>query len=134
MVEKATLLPPNRHLGTLMVIVLLIISIYTHTLSITIAALLALVSAIIIGVLTIFKPGLLTPVNRSWMWIGTAIGNIVSPVVMAVLYFGLITPFALGGKLFGRDELLICTKKIGTSKWQKRSPIKKPTQYFTKQF
>jgi hypothetical protein len=41
----------------------------------------------------------------AWMALGYAIGRVVSPIVMGVIYFALITPVALIFRWTGRDEL-----------------------------
>ena len=54
---------------------------------------------------TFFKADLLLPLNKLWMRFGHLIGLIVSPIVLALMYFGIFTPIAIITKLFGRDEL-----------------------------
>jgi Saxitoxin biosynthesis operon protein SxtJ len=53
----------------------------------------------------LLRPALLAPLNRTWLRLGLAMHRVVNPVVMAVLFYGVLTPFALvlrlGGKRFG---------------------------------
>ena len=37
--------------------------------------------------------------------LGLALGKVVSPLVLGIIFFGLITPIALIARLIGRDEL-----------------------------
>ena len=74
---------------------------------------------------------ILTPLNKLWMRLGILLGAIVSPIVMGVIYFGVITPIGLIMKLFGKDVLNL---KIDTNKntyWtlKKKIPSKMKDQF-----
>ena len=74
---------------------------------------------------------ILTPLNKLWMRLGILFGAIVSPIVMGVVYFGVITPIGLIMKLFGKDVLNL---KIDTNKntyWtlKKKIPSKMKDQF-----
>ena len=49
-------------------------------------------------------PALLAPLNRLWLKFGLLLHRIVSPVVLGIMFFGVITPMALM-RLFGKDPL-----------------------------
>lgn len=69
---------------------------------------------------TIFNPDLLFPINKIYMKFGLLLGKIVSPIVMAFIFFGLITPYAIIMRIMGRDELRL--RKLKTdSFWINRS-------------
>jgi len=70
---------------------------------------------------TIAKPGALLPFNRLWSRFGFLLARIISPIVLGVMFFGLITPVALFMRLAGRDELKIKPAK-STSHWRARTP------------
>jgi hypothetical protein len=61
-------------------------------------------AAVTLGV-ALVRPRLLRPFNRGWMAFSVLLGRIVSPIVLSVLYFVLITPLAAALRLGGRDEL-----------------------------
>ncbi len=44
-------------------------------------------------------------VHRAWTALGDALGRIVSPLVLGVLYFLVVTPFGLASRLRSRDPL-----------------------------
>lgn len=68
-------------------------------------------------------PGLLGPLNRAWFKLGIVLGRIVSPVVMAIVFFGVVTPTALALKLFGKDPLRLKKAPAGQpSYWLDRAP------------
>ena len=45
--------------------------------------------------LALLKPALLHPLNVLWSQIGLLLGRIVNPIVMAILFYGVITPAAM---------------------------------------
>ena len=44
-------------------------------------------------------------IHRAWAALGEALGRIVAPLVLAVLYFAVVTPFGLLSRLRRRDPL-----------------------------
>ena len=46
--------------------------------------------------------------------LGLALGKVVSPIVLGIIFFGLITPIALIARLMGRDELKLRRPKKST--------------------
>jgi hypothetical protein len=67
--------------------------------------------AAIFGFVVNLRPSLLFPLNKLWMRIGLFLGMIFTPVVLAVIFFGLITPVAIFFKVIGRDELRLKFEK-----------------------
>ena len=65
------------------------------------------------------RPSLLSTPNRLWMKFSLLLARFVSPIVLGVLFYVLISPLALVLRLFGRDELRLKTKKVATN-WQSR--------------
>lgn len=82
---------------------------------------------------TLIMPGLLLPFNKLWMGIGYVIGRIVSPIVLGVIFFILMTPMAVIQRLFGRDELRL-KPRDQASHWKIREPAGPEPQSFTQQF
>ena len=76
-------------------------------------------------VVTIVSPDFLLPLNTLWMRFGLLLGKIVSPLVLAAIFFGLFTPISLFLSLIGRDELRLRFKKKPTH-WilRQASPMK----------
>ncbi|MCP4635182.1 MAG: hypothetical protein GY848_01735 [Methyloversatilis sp.] len=85
------------------------------------------------AVVTLFAPRLLAPFNRVWYLLGELLGRIVSPIVMGVIFFGLITPVALFGRLRGRDELRMRRRTV-SSHWIDRDPPGPAADSFKNQF
>jgi Flp pilus assembly protein TadB len=67
-------------------------------------------------------PRALAPLNRFWSAFGLLLHRIVSPVALGAIFFGVITPFALVMRLFGRDALLLRKRSARASYWVRREP------------
>jgi hypothetical protein len=92
-----------------------------------------LVIAIIIGLICIVAPKLLTPFNKAWMKLGELMGKIVSPVILGIIFFVLLTPIGFLARLFGRDELRLKLTKAN-SYWIDRAPPGPSSDSYKNQF
>jgi len=65
-----------------------------------------------------------------WVWIGIAfvLGNIMSRVVITLIYYGVITPMSFIARLLGRDKLQL-KKRAVPSYWQDISLPHEPEKY-----
>ena len=70
-------------------------------------------------VLGLLNSKLLTPLNLAWIKFGELLGRIVAPIVMAIVYFLIITPIGLFMRLIGKDLLNTKFSK-DNSYWIKR--------------
>ena len=50
---------------------------------------------------------ILTPLNKSCIKFGELLGGIIAPIIMAVVYFAVLTPISLLVRLTGKDLLKI---------------------------
>ena len=62
-------------------------------------------------VLTFLKPELLKPLNIAWIKLGELLGRIIAPIVMALIYFFILTPLSLIIRIFGKDLLKLKISK-----------------------
>ena len=65
----------------------------------------AIIISLIFLILALIDSKLLTPLNDLWFKIGILLGKIVSPLVMGIIFFVIVTPIALLMKLFKKDVL-----------------------------
>ena len=65
----------------------------------------SIIVGIILLVISLLKPTLLRLPNKIWLKFGELLGKIISPIVMAFVYFLIITLLALTLRLFGKDLL-----------------------------
>jgi hypothetical protein len=82
----------------------------------------ALVLATIFLVLLLVRPRLLAPLNRLWLRVGLLLHRVVNPLVMCVMFYGVITPMGLVMRWFGRDPLRLHLEPDVPSYWIERRP------------
>ena len=84
----------------------------------------SIVIAIIFLILGLMNSKLLTPLNKLWFKFGLFLGTIVSPFVMGIIFFLVITPIGFVMKIIGKD--LLNKKKDNDKKsyWINRSKTK----------
>ena len=70
-------------------------------------------------IISFTRPNLLKTPNKLWMKFSLLLARFVSPIVLGVLFYLLISPLALVLRLFGRDNLRLKTKEVSTN-WQSR--------------
>jgi predicted membrane metal-binding protein len=70
----------------------------------------------------LIRPEVLAPLNRLWTKFGLLLNRIVSPLVMGLLFFLVITPFALVMRLTGKDLLRLKRDPEAESYWIPREP------------
>jgi hypothetical protein len=81
-----------------------------------------------------FRPALLAPFNRLWTKLGILLSRIVNPVVMAFLYYVVLTPFGLVMRAMGKDPLSLRLDKGAKTYWVSRVPPGPTADSFTNQF
>jgi len=91
----------------------------------------SVIVSIIFLILGLFNSKILTPFNKLWMRLGILLGAIVSPIVMGIVYFAVITPIGLIMKLFGKDVLNLKIDKNKNTYWtlKKKIPSKMKDQF-----
>ena len=71
----------------------------------------SIIAALIFLILGILDSKYLTPLNRFWMKFGLFLGKIISPIVMGIVFFLVVTPIGILMKIFGKDLLKTQYKK-----------------------
>ncbi len=127
-------LPSNKKFGLLFFGVFLALALYAYSKNeaTSIIGLLLLVSSFCL-ISSFFYQGLLSPLNKAWFLLGLALGKIVSPIVLGIIFFGLITPIALIARLMGRDELKLKRPKK-SSYWSEPIGSNSDADSFKNQF
>ena len=88
-------------------------------------------ASIIFLILGLINSKLLSPLNKSWIKLGEILGIIIAPIVMALVYFVVLTPISIIVRIFGKDLLNLKFLKEKESYWIKR---KKSVSSMKKQF
>ena len=112
----------NRSFGIVFFIFFLIIAVYPifygQELRIW-----SLILSLIFLILGLAKSRILTPLNLLWFKFGMLLGRIVSPVVMGLVFFLVVTPTGLIMRALKKD-LLNLKKKNSNTYWIKKDQVK----------
>ena len=120
----------NKSFGILFFIVFLGFGLWPLTKNLSPNIYLIIIS-IIFFILGLLNSKLLSPLNSFWIKFGELLGKIIGPVVMAIIYFLILTPISLMVRLFGKDLLGLKFSKQLKTYWIKR---KKDLGSMDKQF
>jgi len=83
----------------------------------------AVIVSIIFLILGLLNSSILSPLNKIWFKFGVLLGNFISPIVMGIIFFTVITPTSLIMKVFNKD-LLNLKRNDKQSYWIQKSGIK----------
>ena len=108
----------NKSFGIVFFIVFLIISVYPLFFDENIR-IWSLIVSLLFLVLGLINSRILTPLNRLWFKFGMFLGKFISPIIMGIVFFIVVTPTGLIMRAFKKD-LLNLKKKDTKSYWIKR--------------
>lgn len=124
----------NRDFGYLISAFTLFFCIYSYFKNLSfLITLFFLILFLLITLISLLNPIYLTPFVKYWLMIGELLGRVISPVVLGIIFFCLISPIALLTKLFGRDELMI-KRELTSSYWIERQQKTFTEDSFKNQF
>ena len=69
-------------------------------------------------IITIIRPNLFTFLNRLWIKFGILLGKIISPIVMGLIFFFVVTPIGRLVRILKKDVMGL--KRGATSYWISR--------------
>ena len=108
------LMPSDRKFGWTFTVIFLLIGAISHPWALAVAAAL--------GAITLTRAHWLSPAKRAWMKFGELLNRIVSPVVMAVIFFAVFMPVALIMRALGRDAMARAYEPAAPTYWKRRDP------------
>lgn len=127
-------LPSERTFGFVFTGIFLIVSAYLWSQdSQTTTIQIFLVLALVFFVFALLMPVALRPLNKAWYKLGLLMGRVVSPIVLGILFFILISPIAIVMRLAGRDPLKLRKQDV-QSHWIDRAPPGPESTSFKDQF
>ena len=126
-------LPSNKNFGLFFGFVFFLVFLYFYDGKIEIIDIFNLLLSVMFVIISLTKADILLPLNKSWMFLGFLLSKIVSPLILGLLFFALITPVALIIKLIGRDELKLKNKKNKTF-WKPKEEVRDFKTFFNNQF
>ena len=112
----------NKSFGIVFFLVFLIISIFPLFKDGNIR-IWSLIIAIIFLILGLMNSKILTPLNKIWFKFGILLGNFISPIIMGLIFFTVVTPTSFIMKVFGKN-LLNLKRTDKKSYWIEKSTIK----------
>ena len=92
----------NRSFGVVFFIVFLLIALYP-LLNNNEIRLWSLIVSVLFLILGILNSKILSPLNKIWFKFGLLLGKIISPIIMGVIFFLVVTPIGFIMKLLGKD-------------------------------
>lgn len=79
-------------------------------------------------------PSVLAPLNRIWLRFGLLLHKIVSPLILGIMFFLVITPMGVVMRALGKDLLRLRFDKAAPSYWIDRIPPGPPPESLKDQF
>ena len=102
--EQQIKVSSNKSFGIVFFIVFLIIALYPMIKDGDIR-LWSLILSLIFLILGLINSIILTPLNRLWFKFGIFLGKIVSPIILGIIFFLVVTPTGLLLRLLGKDVI-----------------------------
>ena len=119
--DKKVNLPSNKNFGIVFFIVFLLVALYPLINNQEIRTWSLLVSIIFLF-LGLINSVILTPLNKLWFKFGIFLGKIISPLIMGIIFFLVVTPTGLLMRFFGKDLLNLKYKKNKSYWIEKKGP------------
>ena len=113
MKNKKIKISSNRSFGLVFFAIFLIISIWP-LLDDKDIRIWSLIISLIFLILGILNSNILKPFNKIWFKFGMFLGKIVSPIVMGLVYFLVVTPTGFIMRFLGKDLLKLKKNKNNT--------------------
>lgn len=82
----------------------------------------------------LFFPRTLKPFNKVWMSLAIVLGFIMTRVILAILFYLILTPVSVIAKIFGKKFVELNFDKSAETYWEKRSVIHKKSIDYERQF
>ena len=79
-------------------------------------------SGALLLLLGIVAPSRLSALNRLWLKVGTAIAKVVNPIILALLFFLVVTPMAFFMRIVGKRPLRLAADRTAVTYWIEREP------------
>jgi len=120
----------NRSFGLLFFIVFIVVGLWPAIKGETANIYLILISLFFL-IFGLINSKILSPFNKAWIKLGEILGLIIAPIIMALVYFIILTPISLIVRMLGKDLLGLKFLKKQDTYWTKR---KKKLGTMKKQF
>ncbi len=78
--------------------------------------------AAVLGTVALLRPNILHPARQLWLWLGDVLHRAISPVLVAILFFLVLTPIATVVRAFRRESRAGRAMLVPDSYWIIRQP------------
>ena len=89
---------------------------------------------VVFAALAFVGPVVLKPLQRAWMAMAVVMGFVMSRIIVAVIFYGMVTPIGLAGRLAGKKFLDLKMDKAAASYWIGRDQAKTEKSAYERQF
>lgn len=97
-------------------------------------ALLIFVAGAVLLLFGVAAPSRLSALKQLWFRLGAVLAKVVNPIVLALLFFGVVTPMALIMYLAGKRLLRLAPDRTAASYWIPRERPEDSPSGMTRQF
>ena len=119
----------NKSFGVVFFLLFLLIGMYPLLNNGNIRILFIIISFIFL-ILGLLNSKILTPFNNIWFKFGIILGQIISPIIMLMIFFTIVTPIGYIMRFMGKDILDLKFKKQNTYWSEKSGPKSKMKNQF----
>lgn len=126
--------PSNRSFGLVFSVFFLVIALLPLFMGGHGIRLWSMMAAFVFLAAAFAAPAILAPLNRLWMRLGFLLHKTISPVILGVIFFIVVTPMGILMRLSGKDPLRLRFDSALKSYWIKRDPPGPEPKSMTDQF
>ena len=119
----------NKSFGIVFFVVFLLIALYPLIIKADIR-IWSLITSLIFLILGLLDSNILSPLNKLWFKFGNFLGKMISPLVMVVIFFIVVTPIGIFMKLLKKDILNLKFNKKNSYWIEKTEPKSKMKNQF----
>ena len=119
----------NRSFGIVFFILFLLVALYP-TINSEGIRMWSIIVSLIFLILGLLDSKILTPLNKVWFKFGILLGRVISPLIMGVIFFFVVTPIGLIMRILGKDVLNLKYNSNKTYWIEKTGPKSKMRNQF----
>lgn len=93
-----------------------------------------LILGAVFAALGFVRPVVLKPFQKAWMTMAVVMGFVMSRIIMVVIFYGIVTPIGLAGRLVGKKFLDLKMNKAAASYWIRRDQAETEKSACERQF
>jgi len=123
----------DRSFGIVMAVAALLLGIFPPFAS-TLFSATAFSISLLLAVTALAVPALLAPFNRVWTNFGRVLHRLMSPLMLGVIFYLVVTPTGLVMRLAGKDLLRRKLDRSAKTYWIKRDPAGPAAESLKNQF